>query len=403
MAFYIDKYKVTNLSQVEYNKNIFSKFYPTFNNRFFKNIDQSVNINYHILNNKTNIINKIKSINNPKELYYYLSNLDQSTKNISIYDDLPNLLINGNISSGKKTFIKLLLQEIYGNNINYTTKVKYSIVGYSNTNIDILIEQSNYHIVIEPNNTGFDKYVIQEIVKEYAKKYVIPIDNINPRYKIVLINNVDNLSYYAQTSLRCTMEKYYNSCKFILCGKQISKIIDPIRSRCLNVILPNPKKYEIFNIMYDIIVRESININNDNLCSIINYSKGNLKTAIWLLELHSNNIHSYIINYKLYIFKIIKLIKEFYYNKTYITIDHIKLIRNILYTIFINNISGTTIIKELLEQLLQYCYDFNHLLLQQLICIFSFYEARVIKGKRIIIHIEAMINSLLYHIVKFKI
>ena len=33
----------------------------------------------------------------------------------------------------------------------------------------VMINQSRYHIIIEPNNNGFDKYLIQEIIQEYAK------------------------------------------------------------------------------------------------------------------------------------------------------------------------------------------------------------------------------------------
>lgn len=394
MTLFIDKYKINSLSQIEYNKHIYLDFYPFFNNRYFKSVNLT-NIDYHILNHN---IDTIKSINNPRQLYDYLT----TSSDKQIYNNMPNLLITGNMGSGKDTFIKLLLRELYGNDVDNIEKIKYSIVGYSNTSIDIMIDQSKYHIVIEPNNSGFDKYVIQEIVKEYAKKYIIPITNNDYKYKIVLINNVDNLSYYAQTSLRCTMEKYYSSCKFILCGKQISKIIDPIRSRCLNIILPNPNNYYIFSILIDIIYRESINITSNDLNYIIQYSNGNIKTAIWLLQLKYYNIELYVINYKLYIQKIIHIIRNLYFNKITINANHIKIIRDILYTVFINNISGSTIIKELLEYLIQYCSDFDNILLQQLINIFSFFEAKIIKGKRAIIHIEAMINSILYHIQKFN-
>ena len=365
----VDKYKINSLHQIEYNKSIYSKLFPHFENRYFKTSDINFCLDYHMLNNKNEIIKNIKNINDPKELYKYLTNLQsESNKPNNLYNDLPNLLISGYPGAGKTAFIKLLLEEIYDKKISHTDKVKYSIVGYGNTSVDVLIEQSNYHIVIEPNNTGFDKYIIQEIVKEYAKKYIIPTNNVTRGFKIILINNVDNLSYYAQTSLRCTMEKYYNSCKFILCGKQISKIIDPIRSRCLNILFPNPNRNEIFNIIYDIAIRENININDHSISKIIEFSKGNITSAKWLLQLRSCNIDNYVLSYKTYIHKIIKIIKDFYHNNAMIKPEYIIKIRNILYTIFINNITASIIIKELLDQLITTCYDFDNILLK-----YSFY------------------------------
>ena len=34
-----------------------------------------------------------------------------------------------------------------------------------------MIKQSKHHIIIEPNNNNFDRYLIQDIVKEYARRY----------------------------------------------------------------------------------------------------------------------------------------------------------------------------------------------------------------------------------------
>lgn len=83
---------------------------------------------------------------------------------------MPNLLIHGPPGCGKHTLIKLLLEDIYDSGINDIFTEKYDIHGYGNTVVEVDIEQSKYHLMIEPNNTALDKYLIQEVVKEYAKK-----------------------------------------------------------------------------------------------------------------------------------------------------------------------------------------------------------------------------------------
>ena len=45
----------------------------------------------------------------------------------------------------------------------------YKISGYGNNTIEVEISNSDYHIIIEPNNTGFDKYLVQKLLKIISK------------------------------------------------------------------------------------------------------------------------------------------------------------------------------------------------------------------------------------------
>ena len=322
----------------------------------------------------------------------------------STFNTLPNLLIHGPSGCGKKTLIRLLLQEIYGIDVNNIRKETYSIIGYGNTNIDIEIEQSNYHLIIEPNNSGFDKYLIQEIVNEYAKRKLINITN-NIKYKIVLINNVDNLSYYAQTSLRCTMERYYQTCKFILCGYQVSKIIEPLKSRCLIVRIPRPSNIDILELLAKIALKEKFKPSFKTLNKIIRKCENNPKNAIWMLELYKNylklgkpkNMNKYDdfeLSWKNYLTPIVDIIYNSITKKN-ITLHQITEIRNIINVILITNISGTDIIIELMKKIINYQPSYPDILLYDIIETISEFEKRLSKGKRSIIHLESLIISLL--------
>ena len=52
------------------------------------------------------------------------------------------------------------------------------------------------------------------------------------------------------------MEKYHKTCRFILCGSQISKIIDPIKSRCLDIRIPSPSDEDMNALVYHILLNE---------------------------------------------------------------------------------------------------------------------------------------------------
>lgn len=308
---------------------------------------------------------------------------------------LPNLLIHGAPGSGKKTLITILLKELYGDDAVKTRKEEYSIAGYGNTNIDVDIEQSNFHLVIEPNNSGFDKYLIQEIVTEYAKRQSQFAASKAP-FKIVIINNVDNLSYYAQTSLRCTMERYQNNCKFILCAYQVSKIIEPLRSRCLDVRVPKPSKVDILDTLWWIAFNEGFKLPYNVSMKILNECNRDVKAAIWMLEMYRLKIRKFGLSWKDTLDRVVDIFHQIYTKKRAVTITNINECRLILNNILITNITGTEIMSQLLEKILSHHPSYPDSFLEKIIENFSEFENRLSKGKRSIIHLEGLIIGLFY-------
>jgi replication factor C subunit 3/5 len=399
MVFLIDKYKINSLSNIIYNKHIYKTLFYNYKNK-------KILSEYELYPSMQETIELLNNINNDKDLYNFIK-IHIKTNNKSLiehaqrYIDMPNLLIYGSNGSGKKTLINLLLKDIYDNKIDNIKNVSYTINGYSNTSAEIIVKQSNYHLIIEPTNTGIDKYLIHEVVKEYAQQTILNTNDIKTPFRIVLINNIDNLSYYAQTSLRCTMEKYYKTCKFILCGYQISKIIEPIRSRCLHVRLPKPTINELFSILFNISCNENIIINENELIRICKLSNCNIKKAIYMLDMYKYNITNYKLSWEKKLEFITNNIINFILDDKIIIYNSnlINKFRSILYNIFTTNISGEKIIIQLITNLFKKINNnIDPILLSIIIQIFGYYETRINKGKRSIIHIEALINSIFYHI-----
>lgn len=207
----------------------------------------------HEITSQQQIINRIlNSFNNHNMIY---NNIEEVVKKSDdefkkIIDDLErciwkfsnfqHLIVYGSINSNKESLVNLLLENIYGKNNIELKDVEYIINGYGNTKTKVNIKQSKYHIVIEPNSNGFDKYLIQEIIQDYAKTELLNILKYKKLFKVVVINKLDNLSYYAQASLRRTMEKYIERCRIVLICESLAKIISPIRSRCLLIRVPAP-------------------------------------------------------------------------------------------------------------------------------------------------------------------
>ena len=127
---------------------------------------------------------------------------------------------------------------------------------------------SNYHIEMAPGDAGLnDRFVIQDVIKEMASSKNIATvgmykekssaknnddDNNTTKntkkkadYKVVVLVEVDKLTRQAQAALRRTMEKYSASCRLILCCNNPSKVIDPVRSRCLGIRVAAPNVDEV--------------------------------------------------------------------------------------------------------------------------------------------------------------
>ena len=185
------------------------------------------------------------------------------------YSNFQHLLVYGPEGCGKEFIVKKLLDKIYGEKGTRVQDVEYTINSYGSTKTKVTIKQSKYHIVIKPNNNGMDKYLIQEILQEYAKTNMLSIFKNVKLFKTIIIDKIDNLSYYAQASLRRTMEKYANTCKFIFISNQLSKIIEPLKSRSLLVRVPLPNYSQMLNIILNISKIENINLTMNDISEIL--------------------------------------------------------------------------------------------------------------------------------------
>ncbi len=314
-------------------------------------------------------------------------------KKMSCDDSIPHIIFCGPDGSGKKTLIKFLLELLYDKNVNKTNDSIYKVSGSGNNTTDVVVKQSNYHIVIEPNNNNFDRYLIQDVVKEYAKKVPLNIFTTNKRFKVVLINNVDNLSYYAQTSLRRTMEKFSGTCRFVMWCRSLSKVIDPIRSRCYCFRINSPSDEEILELLATVSHKESIDMNLKDYHKIIKLAHGNVKTSLWLLQLKQIGT-SYRTSYG-------DTIKKITNNLLTCNINLIMEIRNLLSGAMITNIQGTQIMKDIIEELLCNKHITDDCKLN-IVEIAAKFEHNLIRGRREIKHFDALANELMYVINKYN-
>ena len=95
---------------------------------------------------------------------------------------------------------------------------------------------SNSHIEMTPSDAGiYDRFVIGTVLKEIASNAPLFQSKTGVPFKTVVLNEVDTLTKQAQAGLRRTMEKYTGVCRLVLVARNSSKVIGPLKSRCLGI------------------------------------------------------------------------------------------------------------------------------------------------------------------------
>jgi len=147
---------------------------------------------------------------------------------------------------------------------------------------------------------NYDRVVIQELLKDIAQTQQVDTSakhpfkgNISPSplydseliIVVVVINEADNLSRDAQSALRRTMEKYSRNVRLILIANSSTKILAPIRSRCLLIRVAAPTPTDIISVLQNVAQVENLGkVASGVLEKIAGESKRNLRRALLMLE-----------------------------------------------------------------------------------------------------------------------
>ncbi|POY73986.1 hypothetical protein BMF94_2797 [Rhodotorula taiwanensis] len=198
--------------------------------------------------------------------------------------DFPHTLFYGPSGAGKKTRIMATLRELFGPGVEKLRIEQRTFLTPSKRKLDVNIVQSNYHIEITPSDLGnYDRAVVQEVLKDIAQTQQVDL-NARKRFKVVIINEADGMSRDAQSALRRTMEKFTSSLRVILCANSTSKIIGPIRSRCLLLRVGAPTEEQINGVVQKVAAAENIAIPDHVSLLLSRISLGNLRRAILSFE-----------------------------------------------------------------------------------------------------------------------
>lgn len=122
--------------------------------------------------------------------------------------------------------------------------------------------------------------IVRTTVKEFAR--IATISEVP--FKILMLDEADNMTADAQHALRRTMERYSTSCRFILSCNYSGKIIEPIQSRCAIFRFTPLPVSEVREFLKEIAANESIAIAEEGVSAIAEVAEGDLRRAINVLQ-----------------------------------------------------------------------------------------------------------------------
>ncbi|XP_057862578.2 replication factor C subunit 3 isoform X2 [Cryptomeria japonica] len=339
-------------------------------------------------------------------------------KNLVSEHDCPHLLFYGPPGAGKKTLIIALLKQIFGPGAEkvkvenrpwkiercfskgkvYIQLISYpclhQMAGTRTIEVELTTVSSNYHVELNPSDVGFqDKYVVQEIIKEMAKSRPIDI-NGNKGYKVLVLNEVDKLSKEAQHSLRRTMELYSGVCRIILCCNSASKVIEAVRSRCLNVRINAPSKELIIEVLEYIAKKEGLQLPIGFAGRIAIQSERNLRRAILCFETcrvqqypFTDNQPVQPMDWEQYISEIASDIVNEQSPK------RLFMVRGKIYDLLVNCIPPEVVLKRLVFELMK---KLDSELKHEVCHWAAYYEHRMHLGQKAIFHIEGFVFAVVF-------
>ena len=229
----------------------------------------------------------------------------QILKTLILMDNL-NILLIGDIASGKTTLLNALIREYY---IGLSPKEYEDNILYINS----LKEQ------------GINYY--RTDVKTFCQTRSV----IKGKKKIIILDDIDIINEQSQQVFRNCFDKYGHNVHFISSCCNIQKVIESLQSRFTILKIKQLNRENLIHIIHNIKNNENINIDDDAIDFIISVS---------------NNIVKIIINY-MEKFKLIgekitlQLAIQMCSNISFITFDE--------YTTFIKNKNVKNAIKLILE------------------------------------------------------
>lgn len=132
--------------------------------------------------------------------------------------------------------------------------------------------------------------IVREKVKDFARMQLTnPPPGYKDRYpcppfKIIVLDEADSMMQDAQSALRRTMETYSKITRFCLICNYVTRIIDPLASRCSKFRFKSLDQGNARKRLEEIAQNEGVQLEDGAVDALIKCSEGDLRKAITYLQ-----------------------------------------------------------------------------------------------------------------------
>lgn len=132
--------------------------------------------------------------------------------------------------------------------------------------------------------------IVREKVKDFAR---MQLSNPSPEYrsrypcppyKIIILDEADSMTQDAQSALRRTMETYSKITRFCLICNYVTRIIDPLASRCSKFRFKSLDQDNAKKRVEEIADKEGVKLEDGASDALIKCAEGDLRKAITFLQ-----------------------------------------------------------------------------------------------------------------------
>lgn len=169
-------------------------------------------------------------------------------------NSMPNIMFTGSAGVGKTTCALALAKALLGE-----------------------YWQQNFLELNASDARGID--TVRNEIKSFCK-----LKAVGAPFRIIFLDEVDNMTKDAQQALRREMEMYTKTSSFILSCNYSSKIIDPIQSRCAIFRFAPIKSAQIIRRLQYIAEQENIEAELSALENIVYFTQGDMRRSINILQ-----------------------------------------------------------------------------------------------------------------------